>query len=127
MSGPVADEIRITGLRVLGTHGHLAEEQVRQQPFVIDLAVRMDTRQAAATDDLHETVEYAALAHRAAAIVHRERYRLLERLAERICQEILADSRVFDVTVAITKPHAPLGQDVTSVGVVVTRDREDLR
>lgn len=127
MSGRVADEIRITGLRVLGTHGHLAEEQVRQQPFVLDLTVRMDTRPAAATDDLHETVDYAALAQRAAAIVHRERYRLLERLAERICQEVLADPRVLDVTVAITKPHAPLGQDAASVGVVVTRDREDLR
>lgn len=127
MSERVSDEIRISGLRVLGTHGHLAEEQIRQQPFVLDITVRMDTRQAAATDDLHETVDYGALAQRAAAIVHRERYRLIERLAERICQEVLADPRVLDVTVGITKPHAPLGQDAASVGVVVTRDREDLR
>jgi len=126
MTDRIADEIRINGLRVLGTHGHLAEEQARAQPFVLDIVVSMDTRQAAATDDLNETVDYAAVASRASAIVHRERYKLLERLAERICFEVLADPRVSDVTVAVTKPHAPLGLDADSVGVVVTRDREDL-
>ncbi len=117
------DRIEIRGLRVLGTHGVLPEEQVRRQPFVLDLTVGLDTRAAAASDDLSDTVDYAGLAARAAAVVERERHQLLERLADRVCYALLEDRRVDEITVTIAKPQAPLGLDAYAVAVTITRRR----
>lgn len=117
------DHVAIRGLRVLGTHGVLAEEQVRRQPFVLDLTVGLDTRAAAESDDLADTVDYAGLAARAVAVVERERHHLLERLAGRVCDVLLEDDRVEEATVTITKPKAPLGLDADSVAVTITRRR----
>lgn len=117
------DHIDIRGLRVLGTHGLLAEEQVRPQPFVLDLSVGLDTRAAVVSDDLVDTIDYAAVAARAAAVVEREHHRLLERLAGRVCEVLLEDRRVEEVTVTVAKPKAPLGLDADAVTVTITRRR----
>jgi dihydroneopterin aldolase len=117
------DRIHITGLRVLGRHGVLAEEQLRPQPFELDITLAFDAADAAASDDLDATIDYAAVAATAAGIVERERYTLIERVAARICDVLLADARVESATVTVRKPKAPLGLDAASVGVTLTRSR----
>ena len=47
------------GLRVLGVHGVLPEEQVRAQPFEVDLELHVDLAAAGKSDDLADTVSYA--------------------------------------------------------------------
>ena len=51
-AGAGRDRIELRGLRVLGTHGVLPEEQARAQPFAVDVDVWLDTAEAAASDDL---------------------------------------------------------------------------
>lgn len=113
--------MEIRGLRVLGQHGVCPKEQARQQPFVLDISVSFDVSEAVRTDDLSATVDYAAVADQAKRIVERERHALLEKLAARICDEVLTNHRAREVTVRVAKPKAPLGVDVESVAVVVTR------
>ena len=50
------DRIEIRGLRVLGTHGVLPEEQQRAQPFEVDLDLELDLRRAGRSDRLEATV-----------------------------------------------------------------------
>ena len=50
----VADLVSLRGLRVLGTHGVLEEEQVRAQPFEIDVDVEADLAPAGRSDDLED-------------------------------------------------------------------------
>ncbi len=64
-----SDRIEIRGLRVLGTHGVLPEEQTRAQPFEIDLDLNLSTVAAAASDDLADTVDYSAVVDRVCAVV----------------------------------------------------------
>ena len=52
------DRIELRGLRVLGTHGLLAEERSRPQPFEVDLDVVADLSAAGESDDLRETIDY---------------------------------------------------------------------
>lgn len=118
-----SDRVRVTGLRAVGRHGVLPEEQVRPQPFVLDIELAVDLRTAGASDDLDDTVDYAAAASQAVAIVERESHALIERLATRVCEELLVDERVATVTVEVHKPKAPLGCDADEVSVVITRDR----
>ena len=116
-----SDRIELRGLRVLGVHGALAEEQTRAQPFEVDIDVTADLSQACATDDLNDTLDYGAIAEGAARAVSSERFTLLERLAQRIADEILADERVQIVTVTVRKLRPPVPVDLATAAVTITR------
>ena len=117
----MADRIELRGLRAVGTHGALPEEQSRAQPFEIDVDVEADLRAAGMSDALHDTVDYGALAHAVERIVTKERFHLLERLAERIADEVRADERVQRVTVTVRKLRPPVAVDLASAAVTITR------
>ncbi|MGH9070679.1 MAG: dihydroneopterin aldolase, partial [Acidimicrobiales bacterium] len=117
------DRIQVRGLRVLGTHGVLPEEERRRQPFEVDLDLSLDLRRAGHSDDLAETVDYGALTQRVAEVVGEERFGLLEALAEAIAEVALSDERVVEVRVCVRKLRPPLPLDVASVGVTLTRSR----
>jgi dihydroneopterin aldolase/2-amino-4-hydroxy-6-hydroxymethyldihydropteridine diphosphokinase len=110
-------------LRVLGTHGVLAEERDRPQPFEVDLDVVADLGRAGASDDLSHTIDYGALAAHVVGVVGGERCDLLERLAARIAEVVLTEPRVSSVTVAVRKLRPPVPVDLASAGVRVTRSR----
>jgi dihydroneopterin aldolase len=99
----------------------LPEEQVRAQPFEVDLDVELDLSAAAASDALDDTLDYGALAGRVAEIVGDEHYALLERLAGRIAEEVLGDERVSAVTVTVRKLRPPVPVDLATAGVRITR------
>ena len=109
------------GLRAVGTHGALPEEEVRAQPFEVDLDLTVDLRPAGRTDDLADTVDYGEIAGLVAAIVTGERHALLERLAERIAESVLTDERVVAVDVTVRKLRPPVALDLTTVGVRIVR------
>lgn len=55
-------------------------------------------------------------------IVEGERHRLLERLATRIADDVLAvDPRITSVTVTVRKLRPPLPADLASAAVTITR------
>jgi len=87
-------KIVIAGLRELGVHGVLPEEQARPQPFEIDVELEVDLTAAGESDELDDTVDYSAVSEAASRVVKSERYHLLERLATRIAEVCGADPRV---------------------------------
>ena len=117
------DRISLLGLRVRGHHGVLAEERRDGQVFVVDAVLDVDTRPAAATDDLALTVDYAALAGRLAAVVAGGPVDLLETLVARLADVCLAEPRVTAAEVTVHKPEAPVGLPFGDVAVTVRRRR----
>ena len=120
----VADEITLTGLRVFGRHGVYEDERRVGQDFVIDLSLRLDTRPAAASDDVADTVHYGELAQQVAQIVGGEPVDLLETLADRIARHVLADDRVDVVRVTVHKPDAPIPLTFADVAVTIERAQQ---
>ena len=119
------DRIEIRGLRVLGVHGVLPEERERAQPFELDIDVRLDLSRAGTTDALGDTVDYAALVATAAGVVRSGGFHLVERLADEVARSLLAtDTRVEAVRVSVRKLRPPVPDDVRTVGVRVTRERD---
>ena len=86
--------IIIAGLRELGVHGVLPEEQSRPQPFEVDVELEVDLATAGQSDDLDDTVDYSAVSEAVSRVVKNERYQLLERLATRIGEVCRTDERV---------------------------------
>jgi dihydroneopterin aldolase len=117
------DRIELRGLRVLGTIGALAEEQVRAQPFEVDVDVEADLGVAGASDRLDDTLDYGALSERIERVVATERHHLLERVAQRIADEVLADARVVATTVTVRKLRPPVPVDLATAAVTITRTR----
>lgn len=120
---PIPDRIQLRGLRVVGTHGVLPEEQTRAQPFEVDLDLALDLSRSGHSDALIDTVDYGVLAARVADVVGHGHFGLLERLAQAIADEALSDPRVVEVEVCVRKLRPPLPLDMASVGVRITRRR----
>ncbi len=117
------DRIELRGLRALGLCGALPEEQTRPQPLEVDLDVTADLAPAGRSDDLADTIDYAALASVAERVVTTGHHQLLEALAERIAETVLADERVAHVSVAVRKLRPPVPHDLHTAGVRVHRSR----
>ncbi|HEV8557836.1 MAG TPA: dihydroneopterin aldolase [Actinophytocola sp.] len=119
----MTDRITLTGLRVRGHHGVFDHERRDGQDFLVDITVWIDLNLSAHTDDLDDTLDYGALAARAAEIVGGEPRRLIEAVAGEIAADIMADSRVHAAEVTIHKPDAPIPLSFTDVAVTVRRSR----
>jgi dihydroneopterin aldolase len=115
------DRIVIAGLRELGVHGVLPEEQTRPQPFEVDVELMVDASAAGDTDSLDDTVDYSAVSEAISRVVRSERYHLLERLATRIAEVCRVDERVTAVTVTVRKLHPPVRAMVDHVAVHIVR------
>ena len=120
---PPPDRIVLRGLRVRGNHGVYDHERRDGQDFVVDVTVWCDLAPAAASDDLADTLNYGELAQRVAAIVGGPPANLIETVAGRVADAVLADARVRAVEVTLHKPQAPIPRDFADVAVVVHRGR----
>jgi len=119
----VTDRIVLTGLRVFGRHGVFDFERAEGQDFVIDVELELDTRVAAASDELDDTVDYGALATGLAQVIEGEPVNLIETLAERLADVCLRDKRVSAATVTVHKPLAPIPLSFGDVAVSIRRER----
>jgi dihydroneopterin aldolase len=123
MTQSSTDRIALRGLRARGRHGVLAAEKELGQVFLVDVDLGVDTRAAAAADDLARTVNYGTLATRVVEVVGGEPFDLLETLAQRIADTCLDDPKVTDVEVTVHKPHAPIPVPFEDVTVTIRRSR----
>jgi len=99
----------------------LREERERAQPFEVDLRLSVDVSEAAASDDLADTVDYGTLSDAIVALIEVESFLLLERLADRIAALCRRDRRVLAVEVTVRKLRPPVAVHVASVAVTVRR------
>lgn len=119
----MTDRIVLKGVRARGFHGVLDHEKRDGQDFVVDTAVEVDLTQAGHSDQLGDTVSYAEVADDVVAQVTGESLDLIETLAERIADTVLARPRVEAVEVVVHKPQAPVGHPFGDVQVQVRRER----
>jgi len=125
MSPRTSDELAVLGVECWGHHGVFEFERREGQTFVIDLVLGLDTTPAAASDDLHDTVDYGSLVADVKAAVERDPVDLIETLAGRVADVCLRDHRVEWARVTIHKPDVPIEATFADVALTITRRRED--
>lgn len=119
----MTDELTVTGIACRGHHGVFDFERREGQTFVIDLTLGVDTGSAAASDDLHDTVDYGRLVDSVRAAVETDPVDLIETLAQRIAGVCLLDARVEWCRVTVHKPDAPIEATFSDVALTITRKR----
>jgi dihydroneopterin aldolase len=120
------DKVLIEGLKVSAVIGVFDWERQIRQPLVLDIALSVDLRQAAATDDLRYAVNYKSVADRVCDEIERLQPQLIETLADCLAAMMLQEfDLVQQVALTIRKPLALV--NVQSVAVSIERSRDDLR
>ena len=117
------DQLRVTGIECYGYHGVFEHEKRGGQPFVVDLTLGLDTRAAAASDDLRDTVDYGSLVAAVKAAVEADPVDLIETLAQRLADVCLRDVRVEWARITVHKPDAPIEATFGDVTLTITRER----
>ena len=126
MTSEPVDELSVVGIECWGHHGVFEHEKRDGQRFVIDLTLGVDTRPAAGSDDLRDTVDYGSLVDEVARAVARDPVDLIETLAERIAGVCLLDVRVEWARVTVHKPDAPIENPFGDVRLTITRTRSPI-
>ena len=130
MSSPASpprgtDRLAVTGIRAYGHHGVLDHERRDGQWFEVDLVLGLDTRAAATSDQLADTVDYGTLVLAVKDAVEGEPVDLIETLAQRVAGVCLQDERVEWTQVSVHKPGAPIEATFSDVVLTIHRSRSD--
>ena len=120
MSGATVDTIAVRGIRAWGHHGANPGEDEIAQPIDIDVVLDVDLRAAGASDELAETIDYAALHSTIVELVATQRCRLLEHLGDTILAAVMTDARISRGCIVLAKP-ALLAGATPSVTLVRAR------
>ena len=121
-TGP--DRLAVLGIEAIGHHGVFDFEKRDGQVFKVDLALGLDTRPAARSDDLHDTVDYGSLVAAVKTAIEHDQVDLIETLAERIAEVCLTDTRVEWAEVTVHKPDAPIEATFSDVALTIHRSRQ---
>jgi dihydroneopterin aldolase len=121
--GVPADRVLLRGLRGYGRHGVMESERRMGQTFLVDVTMELDTRPAALSDTVNDTVDYGDVARSVLQIVEGEPVALLERLAQLICDAVLVHESVTAVEVTVHKPSAPVPAPFDDIAVTIRRTR----
>lgn len=116
-------EIRVEGLEIYAHHGATAEERATGGRYVLDVVLFVSACRAGETDALADTIDYGAVVGRVVEVVRGDSYRLLERLATVVAEDLLARFPVDRVWVRVAKPRPPLDAVVAAASVTVELTR----
>lgn len=117
------DRILVSGARLEARIGVSEAERSSPQALVVDVELETDTREAARTDDLRHSVDYAAV-HAVLIETALARPRaLVETLAQDIADALLGRFPAEAVRVLVRKPAALRAKGADWAGVEIRRRR----
>jgi dihydroneopterin aldolase len=115
--------IRMEGIRFRARHGVSRAERDLPQDFVVHLDVELPVSLLPRSDSRARVFDYDKLASLVVDEGTRVSYKLLETLAERLIERVLADTPATAVTVQVKKFGPPTSVSVDAVAVELTGHR----
>ena len=118
------DYIEIKNLEVYANHGVLAEEKKLGQKFYIDAKLYVDVLNAAASDDVENSVNYAEVTEVIQKVFKSKSTNLIETAAQSLAGILLARFTKIDrIDMTVKKPSAPVDAHFDYMSVNITRSR----
>jgi dihydroneopterin aldolase len=114
--------IKVSGIKLHGFHGCLAEEAKIGGEFIVDVVIDADFSASEKSDKLSDTIDYCEVY----TIVKAEmaiRSKLIEEVCRRILDKLCAKFPGAGFEVCITKLRPPMNGDVESVSVILSCPR----
>ena len=121
------DKIVMKNMRFVSHSGVLPKEKEEGQEFVVTLTLEIKDIPGCRSDDLLDTVNYAAVFELVRDYVEDVSCNLIEYMAEHIIRKVMsAFTQVEKITCEIQKPNAPIDGDFDYMSVIIKREREDM-
>ncbi len=115
--------MRLDGIRFRARHGASDAERYLLQDFVVDLEVALPVDRLPASDERSCVYDYDQLATMVVQEGTKTSYKLLETLAGRLLERILADTPALSVTVRLRKFGPPTAVSVDTVAIELSGHR----
>ena len=119
------EKICLSSINCSSCIGVFPEERDTPQKILVDLVIHANLEVAARTDDYRKTIDYQKLVKLIQRTASKNRFKLMEALAIRLCQEVLGDRRIETVEVTVCKFPESLQNQVEQVSVEMVRTREN--
>jgi len=113
------DQIFIAGLHIKTIIGVYDFERKNEQTLILDLNFDYDLQSAGISDNLADTLDYAAVAAYAQNFAAKNNFNLVEAFAEQLAQDLLHKFKLTKITLKVSKPQAI--KNAQNVGVKITR------
>ncbi len=94
-------------------------ERMKAQTIILDIEIGYDLSKSCQTDSIEDTIDYGQVVSRIKATLNEHSFKLVEALAEHVCQLILREFNALSVKVKVSKPAILPG--LKALGVVVER------
>ena len=94
-------------------------ERMVPQTIVLDIEIAMPNSSSCVTDEITDTIDYGLVVARLRDTLNEKSFKLVEALAENLCQLIITEFKAPWVKIKVAKPGILPG--VKSLGVVVER------
>ncbi len=95
---------RLTAETIIGIHDW---EQKQRQPVILNLSLYVNTRKAAASDDIKDALDYYVLIEHLSRWLYQAKFALIETLAEAVTTEIFSHfPMVKKIDLQLDKPEA---------------------
>ncbi len=115
------DYLFLKGLRFYAYHGVFEQERAVGNTFTVDLKLGGDFTLACQTDAIDNALNYGEV-YNVVAEVMTTPSRLLEHVAERICQQLkTAFPLIATMEVTLTKTNPPLVGEMESASIILSR------
>jgi dihydroneopterin aldolase len=116
-----SDKILISELGCLVAIGVTPKERSQKQRLSIDVEFTLDTRPAAKTDSIRDTIDYSLVARSVVDVCGSRPFHLVETVAEVIAARVLADYPIRQIRVLVRKISPISDPKVASVSVEIVR------
>jgi dihydroneopterin aldolase len=118
--------IVITGIQLNAHCGVTDIERSQAQPILVDLILRCPNEPAFKSDQLTDTVDYAAITQCVRNAGESQTFALLEALTEHLCQTLFQHFPLTHLKIWTRKIRAPIQDFSGSVGIRLIRSRKEI-
>lgn len=94
-------------------------ERMVEQTIILDIEIDYDLSKACLSDHVADTIDYGEVVRRIRETLKQNSFKLVEALAEHICQLILKEFKALSVKVRVAKPAILPG--LKALGVSIQR------
>ena len=113
------DTIFISELKVQTRLGVPDWERMVPQTIILDFEIGYDLSSACKSDAINDTIDYGAVVGRIRETLADNSFKLVEALAEHLCQLIFKEFQALSVKIKVAKPAVLQG--LKALGVIIER------
>jgi|TARA_B100000315_G_C14460803_1_gene533618 dihydroneopterin aldolase len=117
--------IRLKNMQFYGFHGVSESEKHLGGRFEVDVEMHLSLKDSCESDDLNDTINYEVIYKTVDSCIRKDKFYLIEALANSIAKDILNEHSVDSLMVRVRKPHAPVKGVLDTIEVEIERNKAD--